>query len=39
MSQQPTEENLATQSNNTTKLLDTAEKIVDKFTKEAMIET
>ena len=38
MSQQPTKENLTTQSNNTTKLLDTAEKIVDKFTKSEIVE-
>jgi hypothetical protein len=39
MSQQPIEkDNLPTQSNNTTKLLDTAEKIVDKFTKSETVE-
>lgn len=38
MSQQPTEENLATQSNNTTKLLDTAEKIIDNVTKSDFVE-
>ncbi|MDD1413331.1 hypothetical protein MEN41_01310 [Dolichospermum sp. ST_con] len=38
MSQQPTEENLATQSNNTTKLLDTAEKIIDNVTKSELVE-
>ena len=39
MSQQPTEqENLPTQSNNTTKLLDTAEKIIDNVTKSELVE-
>ncbi|MBO1056831.1 MAG: hypothetical protein HEQ27_10050 [Dolichospermum sp. JUN01] len=39
MSQKPTEqENLPTQSNNTTKLLDTAEKIIDNVTKSELVE-
>ncbi|MGM3304943.1 hypothetical protein ACSQ6I_02985 [Anabaena sp. WFMT] len=39
MSQQPTEkENLPTQSNNTTKLLDTAEKIMSNITKSEIVE-
>ena len=39
MSQQPIEqENLPTQSNNTTKLLDTAEKIIDNVTKSELVE-
>ena len=39
MSQQPTEkDNLPSQSDKTTKLLDTAEKIVDKFTKSETVE-
>ena len=39
MSLQPTEkDNLPIQSNNTTKILDTAEKIVDKFTKSETVE-
>ena len=38
MSQQPTKENLTTQSNNTTKLLDTAEKIIDNVTKSELVE-
>ncbi|MBO1048605.1 MAG: hypothetical protein HEQ10_13095 [Dolichospermum sp. DEX182a] len=39
MSQQPTEqENLPTQSNNTTKLLDTAEKIIGNVTKSDFVE-
>ncbi|AFZ56552.1 hypothetical protein H6G54_24635 [Anabaena cylindrica FACHB-243] len=39
MSQQPTEkENLPTQSNKTTKLLDTAEKIMSNITKSEIVE-
>jgi len=39
MSQQPTEkDNLPIQSDKTTKILDTAEKIVDKFTKSETVE-
>jgi len=38
MSQQPTEENLATQSNNVTKLLDTAEKIIGNTKKSELVE-
>ncbi|MEA5550251.1 hypothetical protein VB713_04510 [Anabaena cylindrica UHCC 0172] len=39
MSQQPTEkENLLTQSNNVTKLLDTAEKIMNNITKSEIVE-
>ncbi|MFM7364370.1 MAG: hypothetical protein ACKO11_07705 [Cuspidothrix sp.] len=39
MSLQPTEkDNLPVQSNNTTKILETGEKIVDKFTKSEIVE-
>jgi|LakMenE01Jun11ns_1017448.scaffolds.fasta_scaffold8361460_1 hypothetical protein len=39
MSLQPTEkDNLPIQSNNTTKILETGEKIVDKFTKSEIVE-